>query len=158
VSGLAVRLRDVVDGDYPLFFELHRDAVASRMAAFGTRDADAATLAARWKRGIADGTTTSKAIVRQEVVVGLVASFLSGAEMHVTYWIARSQWGEGIASTALAQFLPLVTVRPLHASTAHDNVASQRVLEKCGFTRRGVEKAFANARGEEIDEVFFELA
>jgi RimJ/RimL family protein N-acetyltransferase len=44
------------------------------------------------------------------------------------------------------------------ASTAGDNVASQRVLERCGFKRTGEqERAFAEARGEEIDEVMFRL-
>jgi L-amino acid N-acyltransferase YncA len=40
---------------------------------------------------------------------------------------------------------------------AKDNVASLRVLEKCGFTVVGYEKGFANARGEEIEEVILEL-
>jgi RimJ/RimL family protein N-acetyltransferase len=34
---------------------------------------------------------------------------------------------------------------------------SQRVLEKCGFRRVGEGRGFANARGEEIDEVLFRL-
>jgi len=31
------------------------------------------------------------------------------------------------------------------------------VLEKCGFHRVGVRRAFATSRGEELDEVFFRL-
>lgn len=52
----------------------------------------------------------------------------------------------------------MVNDRPHYASTASDNAASIRVLEKCGFVMRGSAKAFAKARNTEIDEVFFELA
>lgn len=47
--------------------------------------------------------------------------------------------------------------RPLYARAAKDNVASIRVLEKCGFRISGYERAFANARGEEIEEAILEL-
>ena len=46
---------------------------------------------------------------------------------------------------------------PLYASAAQDTAASIRVLEKCGFEMRGSAKAFAKARGTEIEEVFLEL-
>ena len=38
-----------------------------------------------------------------------------------------------------------------------DNVASIRVLEKCGFVRIGTDRGYANARRAEIDEVVMEL-
>jgi RimJ/RimL family protein N-acetyltransferase len=47
--------------------------------------------------------------------------------------------------------------RPIYARVAKDNVASLRVLEKCGFTITGQAKGFANARGEEIEEWILEL-
>jgi RimJ/RimL family protein N-acetyltransferase len=64
----------------------------------------------------------------------------------------------GIATLALTEFLRIFNTRPLYASAAKDNAASIRVLEKCGFAIRGSAKAFAKARGTEIEEVFFELA
>jgi len=150
---MPLHLRDVVDSDYTFFFDLQRDDEGAKMAAFGTRDADARALAVRWRRG----TSTTKAIVLDASVVGYVSSFTLGDELHLTYWIARSHWGRGVATAAVEQFLRVMTERPLHASTAHDNVGSQRVLEKCGFVKTGTERAFASARGEEIDEVFFVL-
>jgi RimJ/RimL family protein N-acetyltransferase len=51
-----------------------------------------------------------------------------------------------------------VNSRPLYSSVAGDNIASIRVLEKCGFAMRDSGKAFAKMRGAEIDEAFFELA
>ncbi|MDX6482371.1 MAG: hypothetical protein QOE95_142, partial [Gaiellaceae bacterium] len=40
---------------------------------------------------------------------------------------------------------------------AKDNVASLRVLEKCGFKIVGEGKGFSNARGEEVEEFLLEL-
>jgi RimJ/RimL family protein N-acetyltransferase len=45
----------------------------------------------------------------------------------------------------------------MYARVAKDNLASRRVLEKCGFTVIGEDKGFANARGQEIDELLLEL-
>jgi RimJ/RimL family protein N-acetyltransferase len=41
--------------------------------------------------------------------------------------------GRGVATQALAAFLGLEPVRPLYAGVAKHNVASIRVLQKCGF-------------------------
>jgi RimJ/RimL family protein N-acetyltransferase len=38
-----------------------------------------------------------------------------------------------------------------------DNLGSIRVLEKCGFRMIGIEREFANARREEIDEAVYRL-
>ncbi len=153
----ALQLRDLVDGDFPIFFEHQRDEVSARMAAFGTKDSTADELAARWKRGIAAGGTRHKAIIAGGDVVGFVATFFHEEKLQVTYWIARAHWGRGIASAALTQLLALVTTRPIYASAAKDNIGSLRVLQKCGFTIRGTARAFANARGEEIEEVLLVL-
>ena len=55
----------------------------------------------------------------------------------VGYWIDRAFWGRGIATTALTAFLRLEQTRPLYAGVAKHNVASIRVLEKCGFVIDG---------------------
>jgi RimJ/RimL family protein N-acetyltransferase len=54
-------------------------------------------------------------------------------------------------------FLELFEARPIGARVAKDNVASIRVLEKCGFEVAGENKGFANARGEETEEFIFKL-
>ena len=58
---------------------------------------------------------------------------------------------------ALSEFLPVQNTRPLYARAAKDNVASLRVLAKCGFMVSGYDRGFANARGQEIDEVVLKL-
>jgi RimJ/RimL family protein N-acetyltransferase len=52
----------------------------------------------------------------------------------VGYWVGREFWGRGIATRALAAFLDEVSERPIYAGVADTNLASIRVLEKCGFT------------------------
>jgi RimJ/RimL family protein N-acetyltransferase len=47
--------------------------------------------------------------------------------------------------------------RPLHARVAFDNVASHRVLEKCGFRVIANERSFAEARSGEIEEFVLRL-
>lgn len=152
-------LRDVAESDFPTLFEHQKDPEASRMAAFLPRDpSDRDAFLAHWRRIVSDPTVISKAILWKGQVAGTVGSFLSDGKPQVTYWIGKEFWGNGIATQALTELLCLVRSRPLYASTAYDNVASMRVLKKCGFEMRGSAKAFAKARGAEIDEVFFELA
>jgi len=89
--------------------------------------------------------------------VGTVASFITGGQTEVTYWIDRASWGRGIATRALALLLDLVPVRPVHARAASDNIASLRVLQKSGFKIIGTETSFAAGRGGEIEETILRL-
>lgn len=152
-------LRDVVENDLPILFEFQKEPGASRMAAFLSRDpSDHSAFLAHWRRILSDPTVIMKAVLWKGRVAGSVGSFLWDGKPQVTYWIGKEFWGNGVATLALTEFLRVVNKRPLYASTAKDNAASIRVLEKCGFEMRGSAKAFAKTRGAEIDEVFFELA
>src|SRR5436309_759531 len=73
-------------------------------------------------------------------------------------WIGKEYWGMGLATQALSKFLSDIRVRPIYGRAAKDNVASIRVMEKCGFTISGSSKGFANARGKKIEEVILELS
>ena len=151
-------LRDVRDEDLDVLFEHWTDPEANRMAAFTAENPnDREAFDARWARLLANEETTTKAIEVGGAVVGTVSSWTQDGNREVTYWIGREHWGKGIATRALAEFLAIETARPLHAAAAADNAGSIRVLEKCGFTRAGGGRGFANARGEEIDEVFLVL-
>jgi RimJ/RimL family protein N-acetyltransferase len=157
MTAMEIHLREVIESDFPIFFELQCDPISARMAAFGTKDRDEEAFAARLRKNLSHKSTTHKAIVVDRTVVGFVASFMREGQLEVTYWIARTHWGRGIATAALLQLLQCVTTRPIHASAAKDNVASLRVLAKCGFEVRGASRGFASARGEEIEEVLLEL-
>jgi RimJ/RimL family protein N-acetyltransferase len=128
-----VVLRDVTEGDLAIFFEHQRDPVANRMADFPPRDRDA--FRAHWTKILADESVTKKTILFDGRVAGNVVSFEQDGEREVGYWIGREYWGRGVATKALSVFLSRVEVRrPLHAGVAKHNLASKRVLEKCGFT------------------------
>ncbi len=153
-----IELRDVKKSDLPVFFEQQRDPAANQMAAFTSRDPeDVEAFEAHWSRMHDDDTIVVRTILFDGEVAGHVASFELHGKPQVTYWIGKDYWGRGVATAALSEFLNEFTARPLYASAAVDNVASIRVLEKCGFAVSGHEKAFAGARNEEIEERMFEL-
>ena len=153
-----VRLRDVDEGDLPIFYEQQLDPEANYMAAFTRKDpADRAAFDAHWKRVLANETIPIKTILFEGRVAGTVLSFEQFGEREVSYWLGRDYWGKGIATQALKLFLEDLKERPLYARAAKDNLASIWVLEKCGFKVSGYEVGYANARGEEIEEVIMEL-
>ena len=129
-----VALRPVQDGDLDALFEQMRDPQGVQMAAFTPEDPDdrdafdAHMAKVRSSPGI-----TMRAVICDGRLAGSIASFPSGDQTEVTYWIDRALWGRGIATRALALLLELVPARPLYARAASDNAGSLRVLQKCGF-------------------------
>jgi RimJ/RimL family protein N-acetyltransferase len=151
-------LREVRDEDLAVLFEQWADPVAAHMAAFIPPDhMDRDAFQRRWSRLRADETTIQRAIVVEGEVAGTIGSWGGPGEREVTYWIGRSYWGKGIATCALEEFLAVDPSRPLHARVAYDNVASRRVLEKCGFRVIGTERGFAEARSAEIEDLVLRL-
>src|SRR2546427_4569349 len=156
-----ILLCDVAETDLPTFFEHQRDAAANYMAAFTARDpADRDAFAALWKRILNDDTVVAKTVVFEGDVVGSVAKFVDNefGKPEITYWIGKEYWGMGFATKALSKFLRDIRARPIYSRAAKDNVASIRVMEKCGFAISGYGKGFASARGKEIEEVILELS
>lgn len=153
-----ISLRDVQESDLAVFFEHQLDPEANHMAAFTAKDpSDKGAFIAHWARILNDETTTNKMILLGREVVGHIASFEQFGEREASYWIGRQYWGRGLATQALTLFLADFTEHPLHARAVKDNIASIRVLEKCGFTICGEDKGFANARGEEVEEFILKL-
>lgn len=124
-------LRNVTDEDLPIFFEHQRDPEALRMAAFPSRERDA--FMTHWRTNVLRPENVNRTIVVDGVVVGNIGSWEQDGKRLIGYWVGREHWGKGIATRALAEFLTLMPIRPLHAWVALHNVASIRVLEKCGF-------------------------
>jgi RimJ/RimL family protein N-acetyltransferase len=155
-----ILLREVTEDDLVIFFEQQQDPDANWMAAFTAKDpTDWAAFAAKWAKILGDGTGTAKTIVCGGRVAGYILSFIApwSGQREVSYWVGRDQWGRGVATKALATFVDGQAERPLYARAARDNIASIRVLEKCGFILIGRDRGLANARGEEIEEVVLEL-
>jgi RimJ/RimL family protein N-acetyltransferase len=141
-------LREVVESDLDAFFEHQRDPEANEMAIFPARDR--AAFDAHWRKILADDSLIKKTIVHEGEVAGNVGSWEQDGRRLVGYWVGREFWGKGLATRALAEFVDLVTDRPLHAWVATSNVGSIRVLEKCGFVQVG-------SRTTDVEELLFEL-
>jgi RimJ/RimL family protein N-acetyltransferase len=149
-------LRDVMEGDLPILFEHQRDPEAVRMAAFASRDHEA--FMAHWTKILGDATVTKKTILVGGNVAGNLLSWERSGEREIGYWIGRSFWGQGVATEALSRFLGHVTARPLIAHVAKHNIASIRVLEKCGFAIAGEDEQFLNVGGRVIAGLVMRLA
>lgn len=153
-----VQLREVIESDPLIFFEQQLDSTANHMAAFTRKDpTDKESFDAHWTKILADEAIPIKTILFEGQVAGSVLSYIQFGEREVSYWLGKEFWGKGIATKALSEFLVELKERPLHARAAIDNIASIRVLEKCGFVISGYDQGFANARGQKIEEVIMIL-
>jgi RimJ/RimL family protein N-acetyltransferase len=151
-------LREIEDRDLGVLFEHSNDRDAIQMAAFTSPEtADRTSFERRWARLRSDSSTTNRVIEIDGRVVGHIASFDLDGHREITYWIGREDWGRGIATRALQEFLQLEATRPLYGGAASDNAASIRVLTKCGFIIVGEGRDFAHGRGEETDAVMLRL-
>ena len=132
LGGMGV-LREVLEADLPVFYEHERDPEASAMAAFPSRDRDA--FMAHWARTLANDSALTWTIVCDGEVGGNIGCWEADGRKLVGYWIGREFWGRGLATEALAELVDIVDARPLQAEVVTTNVASIRVLEKCGFAQ-----------------------
>jgi RimJ/RimL family protein N-acetyltransferase len=145
-----VELRDAIETDLPIFYEQQLDPEAIQMAAFPTRGKDA--FMAHWSRIITDDSVLIKTILFHGDVAGNIVCFEQLGEHEIGYWLGKEYWGKGIASQALTQFLEYIETRPLYAHVAKHNVASRRVLEKCGFNVVAEDKFFSKVFGADVEE------
>lgn len=150
-----VQLRDVQESDLAIFFEHQHDPLAHQMAAFPARDQDVFT--AHWQKIMQDESIILRTVLFEQQVAGNLVSFVIAGEREVGYWLGREFWGKGIATIALRMFLQVVTQRPLYAHVAKHNIASLRVLEKCGFSLQGEEKNFSVIQGKQVEGLALKL-
>ena len=126
-----VYLRPVMVSDLPILFEYQREPEANRMAAFPARDRDA--FMAHWAKILDDRTLAAMAVLVDDCVAGHIGCWTQDGQQLIGYWIGQEYWGQRVATKMLSLFLHQFTDRPLYAHVAKHNVASRRVLEKCGF-------------------------
>lgn len=88
---------------------------------------------AHWAKIMKNAEVIIQTILFDGQVAGNIVSFEMDGRREVGYWVGREFWGKGIASESLRQFLGDEKRRPLFAHVARNNVASKKVLEKCGF-------------------------
>jgi [ribosomal protein S5]-alanine N-acetyltransferase len=112
---------------------------------------------------IAAGSKQNGAITRvieyQGLFVGSVGiTPQSGWRDHIAeigYWVAEDYWGKGIATAALRQMTEYgftdANFLKLCAPVLAPNVASMRVLEKCGYQREALLKNEVQKGGSYFD-------
>lgn len=131
-----LRLRRTTYADLALLHAFELDGASNDLA--GTKPRDWNTFRARWEQILADPNgdvtrVTPRVICADGLVVGSVNISPDQEADSIGYWIAREQWGRGIATAGVALMLQEFTRRPLYATAAGHNIASIRVLEKNGF-------------------------
>lgn len=154
IGGL-VRIRTVEQGDLPRLYEMQLDPESNRLAVTFPRSAEA--FDAHWANILRDPGIAAKAILLGDELAGSISCFPRDGQAHVGYWISREHWGQGIATRALRLLLLEVATRPLHAHAATSNVASLRVLMKCGFVVERVQMSPASDRFPECEEAVLVL-
>ena len=139
--------------DLNAFFQFQLDKEANYLAAFTSKDPnDKTAYLEKYAKLLIDPTVNTRTIKVNDVIAGSVAKFVMENAAEITYWIDRNFWGQGVATTALKEFLKTEQIRPIYGRVAFDNYGSQKVLEKCGFVKIGKDRGFANARQSEIEE------
>lgn len=146
-----IDLRETTAADLPAFFEHQQDPVACQMAAFPPREREPFT--AHWEKILANPTVTTRTVVSEGQIAGNVICYEESGRLLIGYWFGRPFWGQGIASRAVSAFLSLIPTRPLYAYVAAHNLASIRVLQRCGFQPSPA----AVAGDEPVDELLYSL-
>jgi ribosomal-protein-alanine N-acetyltransferase len=77
------------------------------------------------------------------------------------YWVSEKDNGRGLATAAVRETVAVafgeLGLHRVQAGTLLHNVASQRVLERNGFTRIGVAPTYLNIAGRWQDHVLFQV-
>ena len=137
-------LREVRTEDIPVFHAYQSDPEAVALAGVPPRDREA--YEAHWAKLRADPQVLLRTILTEDgAVAGQLLSFPRDGIREIGYWLGREYWGRGLATAALAEFLPLVTERPVYGVVNEANSASRRVLERNGFVlaeRRDLDPLF----------------
>jgi RimJ/RimL family protein N-acetyltransferase len=154
----SITLRPVEPSDLDHFYAHQLDPDAIRLAAFVSADRKhRPAFDAHWDKILRAPENTNRTIIADGQVAGHIACFPCEGNLEVTYWLGREFWGRGIATQALNQLLRLITVRPIFARAATDNLGSLRVLQKCGFTIVGKDHGYAHGRGADTEEYILRL-
>lgn len=95
--------------------------------------------------------------------IGGVGGRIGVGEMRRTmsfgYWLGETHWGRGIATAVVSAYVPyafsLADLQRIEAHVFAPNVASARVLEKCGFIMEGRLAQRVVIDGVCVDEIMY---
>ena len=103
-------------------------------------------------------------IVEDGHIVGRVtlSNVVRGAFQSCTlgYWLGSAHTGRGLATVAVGEIMGVafaeLALHRIEAGTLPHNIASQRVLERNGFSRFGVAPKYLNIAGRWQDHVMYQ--
>jgi uncharacterized protein (TIGR00369 family) len=150
-----LRLRPVHEADLAVLHAQQADAEAQRVAGLAGRERDAYFV--HMGQVLADPANVLRVVEVDGAVAGLVLAFPREGLHELGYWLGRAYWGRGILTRALAEFVPTVGCRPLHAHTAQHNAASLRALQRLGFEQVATRDDFGGDRGPGVPGVVMRL-
>lgn len=114
---------------------------------------------------LSDGKAYHRAIVSDEKVIGGISAACKRGAMRfcadLGYWLAPDFWNKGIMTAAVGLFCEEMfsssDVNRIQAEVFVPNVASCRVLEKCGFQKEGVLRQSVFKNGKFYDAAVYGL-
>jgi RimJ/RimL family protein N-acetyltransferase len=163
-----VLLRPWRETDVPAQLEAFSDPFFQRFSDWAPRtEADARAYLAAHEQARQRGEQIEFALVEphdDNVVLGggsLNNVDLEQGRAAIGYWLAPRARGRGVATHAV-RLISCWAFRDLHVARLDltcgpDNRASQRVAERCGFTREGVLRSHIPFKGTRRDTVVFSL-
>jgi len=157
-------LRDWTDEDIPAIVAACRDSDTARWTTVPipyTRE-DAREWLERcadaWERGVAPFAVVERG---SGGVAAAITMWLHGPIAELGYWAVPEHRGKGYVPRAVRLVATWcfddLGIARVQLGTFLENHASERVAEKCGFTREGVLRAWADQRGERRDMTMWSL-
>jgi ribosomal-protein-alanine N-acetyltransferase len=167
VTGPRLSLRYARAGDAPALYELGRDPEVSRFFSWGpyTDQSEASAFIARMEAERERGERLELAIVDEQDrllgITGLSEFSKRDRRAVVGTWLGRAHWGTGANAESKALVLALgfrrLGLQRLSAYAHPENERSLRALERLGFVREGVLKAWHLHGGERRDVAILRL-
>jgi ribosomal-protein-alanine N-acetyltransferase len=116
-------------------------------------------------RELEQGVTVPHLIVDHDRIVGRVtlSNIVRGPfqSCNIGYWVSADANRQGHATEAVAQMSEVafreLALHRIEAGTLPENTGSQRVLERNGFERIGVARAYLQIAGRWQDHVLYQL-
>ena len=107
-----------------------------------------------WLARVEESSFNLSIFLDDELIGGVGLSDCANGTYELGYWLGVDYWGRGFAAEAAAGLLDFVALqtRPLSvvANVFKDNVASDKVLRKLGFTPTGTGEVYSLSRQAQV--------
>ena len=160
-----IALREKTEADVPALVAAVQDPLIPRYtrvpSPYGEREAREFIVEQRRRREAGIELSLLVVDAESDALLGSVGVRLDreNARAEIGYWVTHEARGRGVASGAVvllgAWLFESLEPARLQIHTETENLASQRVAERAGFTREGVLRSYELIKGRPIDVVMF---